>query len=339
MLDDNLIRPKIEPFDQTPVAILTMTLAKGTSAFADDNPTEIAGKFAKHLQRRNLAGLDAARKIGAIFADLAQKNPRQIEQRISRNMSFLDRMKALREMPSDLSECFGDGESATIASRSNFKAMAKARGNDQAKTVLDRQLQSHSKKIQYAQIAIPKAAGLLAETLYYEIEEINEHVVFEIGTEENDYLHILSAKERPALIYRKASKRLSKSPYPFTLGAKAMMLTPTAWAIIRAIGYYGFALSGVETGNAACAARKNTKPLRQLRKCWANAVETIAYHPDGGPLGFEEEAAVPFEPSSKVMAEIQAYTEAVWPRKWHADQTRGIAGIIAECLRQKKRRT
>src|SRR3546814_19349184 len=84
------------------------------------------------------------------------------------------------------------------------------------------------------------------------------------------------------------------------------MLSPTAWAIIRGLTFYGFGRVGVETGNAACGKRAGTKSLRKLRYYWAEAARTLFYFKVAeAPHGYDDIAAIPFAPSADVLREIE----------------------------------
>src|SRR3546814_9165708 len=96
------------------------------------------------------------------------------------------------------------------------------------------------------------------------------------------------------------AKKLVKSEQPFALGAHATMLSPTAWAIIRGLTFYGFGRVGIETGNAACGKRAGTKSLRKLRYYWAEAARTLFYFKVAeAPHGYDDIAAIPFAPRSE----------------------------------------
>src|SRR3546814_17323589 len=91
------------------------------------------------------------------------------------------------------------------------------------------------------------------------------------------YVHILTYSTRTNNEFTAMAKKLVKSEQPFALGAHATMLSPTAWAIIRGLTFYGFGRVGVETGNAACGKRAGTNSPRKLRYYWAEDARTLFY--------------------------------------------------------------
>src|SRR3546814_17471994 len=95
------------------------------------------------------------------------------------------------------------------------------------------------------------------------------------------------------------AKKLVKSEQPFALGAHATMLSPTAWAIIRGLTFYGFGRVGVETGNAACGKRAGTKSLRNWRYFWAEAARTLFYFKVAvAPHGYDDIASIQLDRKS-----------------------------------------
>src|SRR3546814_4714442 len=66
-----------------------------------------------------------------------------------RSLAFVERMKAIAQMPQELAELFSDGESAQIETRSAFKLLTKARADPSFRAALDSQFRKRSKKIQH----------------------------------------------------------------------------------------------------------------------------------------------------------------------------------------------
>src|SRR3546814_16832298 len=83
-----------------------------------------------------------------------------------RSLAFVERMKAIAQMPQELAELFSDGESAQIETRSAFKLLTKARADPSLRAALDSQFRKRSKKIQHTVYSIPKAAVGLSETIF-----------------------------------------------------------------------------------------------------------------------------------------------------------------------------
>src|SRR3546814_3182770 len=71
-----------------------------------------------------------------------------------RSLAFVERMKAIAQMPQELAELFSDGESAQIETRSAFKLLTKARADPSLRAALDSQFRKRSKKIQHTVYSI-----------------------------------------------------------------------------------------------------------------------------------------------------------------------------------------
>lgn len=337
-----MIRPELEPYNQTPIAIINMATAAGESAFVDEDAREQAWKFTSRLAKKFTIGAEASHGIALAFSSLAALHPRSVYLRMPRSMSLVERMKALSKMPAELAEAFDAEEArrATVTSREVFKMATRARTNPFLADALDRQLQSSGKKIQYARFAVPGDARSLAVLMHQTFQQSGVKAVLETSEQGFDYIHVLTFDDRPKNAFSEMSKRLASCDMPFALGAHATMLSPTAWAIIRALSYYGFGTTGIETGNAASSKRSGTRSLRKLKTFWAEAVETLFFYKhNGAPHGYDDHAAVPFAPSASVLAEIETYTDAVWPSRYNSEQERGIANIIRSCLELRRRRT
>src|SRR3546814_11988269 len=63
-----------------------------------------------------------------------------------RSLAFVERMKAIAQMPQELAELFSDGESAQIETRSVFKLLTKARADPSLRAALDSQFRKRARK-------------------------------------------------------------------------------------------------------------------------------------------------------------------------------------------------
>jgi hypothetical protein len=333
-------RPELPAYNQTPIAIISCKTAAGDTAFRDESPVIAGQKFAEHLTKPFFISREAEDKIALAFSRLAEEFPRSIYQKFPKNLSFVDRMKAIGQMPADLGAQFEDGEGAEIETRHLFKLLSKARSTPALLEALSPPLRSRSKKIRHAMYTIPKASGDLSEMIFHAFANNGVEAVHERGGGGFNYVHILTYATRTNNEFTAMAKKLASSDSPFALGAHATMLSPTAWAIIRGLSFYGFGRTGVESGNAACGKRAGTAPLRKLKSYWTEAARTLFYYKvSSAPHGYDDIAAIPFAPSADVLQEIENYTDHVWPQRFNSQNDRGIAKMIRACLELQLRRS
>src|SRR3546814_8322262 len=114
-----------------------------------------------------------------------------------RSLAFVERMKAIAQMPQELAELFSDGESAQIETRSAFKLLTKARADPSLRAALDSQFRKRSKKIQHTVYSIPKAAVGLSETIFRTFCEHGVEAVLELGGGRVHSVHILTYSALP----------------------------------------------------------------------------------------------------------------------------------------------
>src|SRR3546814_4621930 len=122
-------RPVLAPYSQTPIAIISFRTSAGETAFRDENPIIAGQKFAAHLAKRLGISREAEDQIAEAYGTIAAAHPRSMTKVFPRSLAFVERMKAIAQMPQELAELFSDGESAQIETRSAFKLLTKARAD------------------------------------------------------------------------------------------------------------------------------------------------------------------------------------------------------------------
>ena len=292
-----------------PIAVLTMQARNITSAFDDEDPSEIAERHVSRMLAKGTILKGTAAHATAVIAKALKTQPRRARRRLNQRLGVLEQIEALRRAPQEISDLFEDGKTAEIKTRSAYARLAKIDRDPLLKDAIVH-APCHN-PVRHGILEIPKNEQDLPSRFLTALREDQRCHLYTEDHERWLAIHIF-CRPTISVVYRDAANLVYKNDpknLAFCSGNAPGFISAHVWAILNAGITHGTSTKqiAVDTQMAARSKRPGTKDIRKLQRLWASA----AHARRTGHLRHEDGIILPYDLDENIMVELAAHIQNV----------------------------